>query len=162
DGRIEGLFDARSDETGGTVLEGGGRASDLLLHSESVKADFAVETIPFLLASAPSSANKKSRGRREAITGDPNATRLLLGPFSLKLARAGSTTIQGWVARGGYSISVKGDADVRRILQVSRVAGIPVIHPTATGSAKLDLQVTGEWPGFAPPTITGTAELHSV
>jgi hypothetical protein len=162
DGRLEGLFDVRSNAAGGVVLTGEGRASDLLLHSESTKADFAVDAIPFLLSSATSTASKRSRGRHEAVTGDPVNARLLLGPFSLKLARAGSTTVQGWLAHSGYSISVKGDADVRRVLQLSRVAGISAIHPAATGSAKLDLQMAGAWSGFAAPTITGTAELHSV
>jgi hypothetical protein len=85
-----------------------------------------------------------------------------VGAFPLKLARSGSATVQGWIARSGYSISIKGDADVRRIVQLARVAGVQAIHPTATGSAKLDLQMAGQWAGFAAPTITGTAELHSV
>jgi len=161
EGSFEGLFDARSSEAGsGVVLTGEGRATDILLHSESAKADFAVEEIPFVLASGGSSASKKLRGRREA--SEPGDARLSVGPFSMKLARAGTTAIQGWIARRGYSISVKGDADVRRVLQMSRVAGIPVVHPAATGPVKLDLQVAGQWAGFGAPTIAGTAELHSV
>jgi hypothetical protein len=163
DGRLEGLFDARSADAGnGAVLTGEGRAHDVLLHSDNTKADFAIAEIPLGLASAVTSGNKKSRGHREAVGGESGDTRLSIGPFSMKLAHAGVTTMQGWIARSGYSIAVKGDADVRRVLQITRVAGIPVMHPVATGSAKIDLQVAGQWAGFAAPTITGTSEIHSV
>jgi hypothetical protein len=162
DGRLEGMFDAQSGEGGqNAVLEGEGRVTDLLLHSESEKADFAVDAVPFSLASG-THANKKSRSHSEAVTDQPNEAHLVVGPFPLRLARSGQATVQGWMARSGYSISVKGDADVRRILQLARVAGLPAIHPTVTGSAKLDMQVAGQWAGFAAPAITGTAELHSV
>jgi AsmA protein len=162
DGRLEGLFDVQSGEGGqNPVLEGEGRATDLLLHSESDKADFVVDAVPFSLATrAP--ANKKSRSRSESIADQPKEAHLRVGPFPLKLARSGPAYIQGWIARSGYSISVKGDADVRRILQLARLAGLQTIHPTATGSAKLDLQMAGPWSGFAAPTITGMAELHAV
>ena len=162
DGRLEGMFDARSGEGGqNAVLEGDGRVTDLLLHSESEKADFAVDAVPFSLA-AGTHANKKSRSRSEAVADQPNEAHLSVAPFPLKLARSGQATVQGWMARSGYSVAIKGDGDVRRILQLARVAGLPAIHPTVTGSAKLDLQIAGQWTGFAAPAITGTAELHTV
>jgi hypothetical protein len=163
EGRVEGLFDVRSGDGGQTAaLEGEGRATDILLHSESLKAEFAVDAIPFSLASGAQYSSKKTRGHRESVAGQPGEAHFSIGPFPLKLARSGPATVQGWMARSGYSVSIKGDADVRRISQLARVAGVPAIHPTATGSAKLDLQMAGQWAGFAPPVITGTAELHSV
>ncbi len=163
EGRVEGLFDVRSGDGGQTAaLEGEGRATDILLHSESLKAEFAVDAIPFSLASGAQNSSKKTRGHRDSVAGQPSEAHFSIGPFPLKLARSGPATVQGWMARSGYSVSIKGDADVRRISQLARVAGVPAIHPTATGSAKLDLQVAGQWAGFAAPAITGTAELHSV
>jgi hypothetical protein len=163
DGRVEGLFDARSSDAGmGAVLGGEGRARGVLLHSDSAKADFAVEDIPFSLAAGGVTANKKAHGHRDAGADPPNEAHLSVGPFPLKLARSGSANLHGWMARSGYSLSIKGDADVRRILQLARLAGVPAIHPSATGAAKLDLQMAGHWEGFAAPTITGTTELHSV
>jgi hypothetical protein len=163
DGRLEGLFDARSGDTGkGPVLGGEGRATGILLHSDNAKADFAVEEIPFSLASGAAHTNKKAHGHHDVGADQPNEAHLSVGPFPLKLARSGSANLHGWIGRGGYSLSIKGDADVRRILQLARLAGVPAIHPTATGVAKLDLQMAGYWAGFAVPAITGTAELHSV
>jgi len=162
DGRLEGRFDLQSGEGGqNPLLEGEGRVTDLLLHSESEKADFAVDAVPFSLAGG-THANKKSRSHSESVADQPNEAHLWVGPFPLKLARPVPATVQGWIARSGYSLSVKGDADVRRILQLARVAGLRAIHPTVTGSAKLDLQLAGQWTGFAAPAIMGTAELHSV
>jgi hypothetical protein len=40
--------------------------------------------------------------------------------------------------------------------------GLPVGRPAATGSAKLDVSVSGPWQGFAPPATLGTAQLHNV
>ena len=121
-----------------------------------------MDAVPFSLGSSATHASKNAHGHREAVAGQANEAHLSVGAFPLKLARSGSATVQGWIARSGYSISIKGDADVRRIVQLARVAGVQAIHPTATGSAKLDLQMAGQWAGFAAPTITGTAELHSV
>ena len=129
DGRLEGLFDVQSGEGGqNPVLEGEGRVTDLLLHSESEKADFAVDAVPFSLASG-THANKKSRSHSESLADQPNKAHLLVGPFPLKLARSVPATVQGWIARSGYSLSVKGDADVRRILQLARVAGFGQFIP---------------------------------
>ena len=93
----------------GAVLAGEGRATDLLLHSESAKADFAVDVVPFSLASGAPHASKKSRGHSDAVADQPNEARLSVGPFPLKLARSGPANVQGWIARSGYSISIKGD-----------------------------------------------------
>ena len=162
DGRLEGMFDAKSGDSGQNVgLEGEGRVTDLLLHSESAKADFAVDAVPFSLATG-THADKKSRTHHPAVADQPNEAHLSVGPFPLKLAHSGQVTVQGWIARSGYSVSIKGEADVRRISQLARVSGVAAIHPAATGSAKLDLRMAGQWSGFSAPAITGTAELHSV
>lgn len=163
DGRIEGLFEVRSaDGTNDLVLAGEGRATDVLLHSVSAKADFVVDLVPFSLTSGSTHANKKPRVHHEPAAYPVSDAHLAIGPFPMKLARSGPATVEGSIQRSGYRVSIKGEADVRRISQLARVAGVAAIHPTATGLAKLDLQMAGPWTGFAAPAITGTAELHSV
>jgi hypothetical protein len=70
--------------------------------------------------------------------------------------------VQGRITRSGYSISVKGESEIQRLLDLARISGIPATHVGATGSAKLDLLIAGEWTGFASPIVTGNAELHGV
>ncbi len=162
-GTMEATFDARSDESGKPVFEGGGRTSDFRLFSDSSKIDMLVDGIPFSLASGTQRAGKKVHGRGEvAALHEPDEPHLSLGPFPVKLGRSSPTVIQGWIGRGGYNLSVKGDAEVRRLMQLARVVGIPATRASATGSAKVDLQVAGVWSGFPGPAVNGTAEIHGV
>jgi AsmA family len=162
-GAVDATLDARSNDAGNPVFEGGGRTSDFRLLSESGKTDLPLDVIPFSLASGTQRAGKRGHARGEvAALREPDEPHLSLGPFPVKLGRPSPTVIQGWIARGGYKISVKGDAEVRRLMQMARVVGIPATRPSATGSTKLDLQVAGVWSGFPGPAVNGTAELHGV
>ncbi len=162
-GTMDATFDARSNEAGQPVFEGGGRTSDFRLVSESSKTDLSLDVIPFSLVSGLQHAGKKVPARADVLAlHAPDKPYLSLGPVPVKLGRPLPTVIQGWVIRSGYNISVRGDADVRRLIQVARVAGIPAIRPSATGATKVDLQVAGVWSGFPSPGITGTAEIHAV
>jgi hypothetical protein len=165
EGRVDGTLDARSGDAvqGPGVFEGEGKTSDFRLLSESTKTDLSPDVIPFTLSRGSQHAAKKMHGRRDvASLAEPNEAHLSLGPFSLKLGRPAPAVIQGWVARDGYDFSVKGDAEIRRLTQVARAAGIPAIPSSAIGAAKLDLQVTGRWAGFVSPSVNGTADIHGV
>ena len=162
-GTMDATFDARSNEAGKPVFEGGGHTSDFRLVSESSKTDLPLDVIPFSLVSGPPHTGKKVHARAEVVTlHAPDEPFLSLGPVPVKLGRPSPTVIQGWVARSGYNISLRGDADLRRLIQLARVAGVPAIRASATGSTRLDLQMTGVWSGFPGPAITGTAEIHAV
>jgi hypothetical protein len=162
-GAVNATFDARSGDAGKPVFEGSGRTNDFRLVSESSKTDLLVDVIPFSLVSGPQHAGKRGHVRQDvAALAEPTEPHLTIEPFSLKLGRPSPALIQGWIARGGYEVSVKGDAEIRRLTQVARVAGIPAMRSSAMGVAKLDLQVAGSWSGFPSPTITGTGEIHGV
>ena len=62
----------------------------------------------------------------------------------------------------GYNVQVQGNAQVRRLLQSAETVGLPVAKISADGPVKVDLQIAGEWRGFAAPNITGKAQLHAV
>ena len=162
-GTMDATFDARSNEVGKPVFEGGGRTSDFRLISESNKTDLPFDVIPFSLVSGLQEAGKRAHARADVVAlREPDEPYLSLGPVSIKLGRPSPTVFQGWVARSGYNISVRGDADVRRLIQVARAAGVPAMRPSATGATRVDLEMSGVWSGFPSPTITGTAEIHAV
>jgi hypothetical protein len=165
-GTLEGKFSAHANgQTPNLVeLEGHGETSDFVLQSEATKTVVALDVVPFsLVSSSLGKLAKRRHARHDAVSlREPVEAYLFFGPFPLKLGRSTPVVVQGWMARPGYSISVKGDAELQRLLEVARISGIPAAHPTASGSAKLDLQVAGAWSGFASPGTTGTAELHSV
>jgi len=70
--------------------------------------------------------------------------------------------VRGWASRSGYSFTLRGDAQLQRVLQLARTLGIPAPQPSADGLAKIDLQIAGAWSGFAAPRAMGKAQLHSI
>jgi len=70
--------------------------------------------------------------------------------------------VRGWASHSGYSFSIRGDAQLQRVLQVARTVGIPAPQTAAEGLAKIDLQIAGVWSGFAAPRATGKAQLRSI
>ena len=40
--------------------------------------------------------------------------------------------------------------------------GVSAFHPTADGSVRVDVGISGSWQGFEPPAIVGTAQLQNV
>jgi hypothetical protein len=52
--------------------------------------------------------------------------------------------------------------DLEDLYRVENDLGLPVARPAAEGEAKLDVNVSGPWQGFAPLAALGTAQLRSV
>ena len=165
-GTLDAAFLARATDsrTSPFELEGKGEATNLRLQSPSTRTELALNTVPFwLLRELPKGPARTVRGQRRPPAGKaPEEPHLAVGPFPVKLGRPAPATAEAWITRSGYSLSVTGEAEVQRLLQVSRTAGIPAIYPAAHGWAKIDLHLAGQWSGFASPTATGRAQLRSV
>ncbi len=156
-GRLNGNVKVRRDSNA-SAWEGDGETSGFELRSKVNKTELVLGKVPFGVSSA---IERKSRlTARE--NGTPPETHLEVGPFNLALGRPAPLTVRFWASRSGYSFDVQGDAQVQRLLQVARMAGIPTPQPAADGVAKVDLQIASNWAGFAPPRVMGKAQLHSV
>lgn len=154
-------------------FEGRGELADLRLASAANKAEIGVETLPFLLTAGDSSPGAARPG--PTINGGasgirfPDGPHLEFGPFPVAIGRAASPTARGWISRGGYNVSVAGDADIPKALRAARVFGLAALQ-SAEGTAQVDLQIAGSWAGrtngtasgFSAPQVTGTAKLHKV
>lgn len=92
----------------------------------------------------------------------PSSLAWQLQPVSLKLGGAAPTTLAGWYSREGYYMEVRGDAELDRLFELSKLAGLPTPAAEVSGTAKGAIQISGEWAGFARPTITGDAQLKTV
>ncbi len=163
-GNLEAHFHLRSGETGPVLVDGGGETTGFRLQSAATKSEVVLDTVPFSLRTrTPAKILKRSFGQQiSASLKQPDEPHLAFGPVSLKLGRPTPATVAAWITRSGYNIWVEGDTDVPRLLDVARITGVPAIHPVFTGSAKVNLQVAGNWSGFATPIATGTAQLHAV
>lgn len=146
------------------VFDGTGKTRDFRLRSEASKTDLMLDAVPFaVVAASPHDPAIKTRAHRDAAGAvHPDEPHLFFGPVSLKLGRPSPALLQGWIARSGYRISIKGESEIHRLLQIAGAAGIPAAHPVVTGAAKVDLQVGGSWTGFTSPVTTGSAEIHSI
>jgi hypothetical protein len=147
-------------------LEGKGEIDDFHLSSASNKTELSPTTVPFLVTStgARERGLSKKAGLHKNMT-TPDGAHLEFGPFQIAAGRA-TPTVQGWVNRAGYNISVQGEGEIAKTLRVARMFGLPALKTAADGTADLDLQVAGWWAGeasgFVSPQVTGVAKLRNV
>lgn len=161
-GTLAARFRVHRDPSAGPRWEGSGELKSLLLASASNGAQLELGTIPFMAAPAnlrPARRNPAA-GKTEPASAPSN--RLEVGPFALPLGRPAPASARGWVARDGYNFTVSGDAQVRRLLQVARLLGVPAWQANADGMARMNLQVAGAWSGFQGAQVTGGAQLTEV
>ena len=143
----------------GVAFAGTGSTEGLRLSSVSNKTDLLLDRVPFDLVSGSRPAQRPHNGVNAFARAEPESAHLVVGPFHPD--HASPLTVVGWVWRQGYSFSVNGDSTVQHLLQSARTVGLPVPQPTADGIAKVDLQIAGDWTGFAAARITGSAQLKA-
>jgi hypothetical protein len=86
---------------------------------------------------------------------------LQIGPINVALGRPAPVQAHLSVSRSGYTASIRGEAGLKRLLQVAQMLRLPSPQVSAEGITALDLNVAGAWE-LATPTLTGTAQLRSV
>jgi hypothetical protein len=146
----------------GPAWEGGGAVVALNVRSPVNNTRLSLERVPFVVSTnndlAPRSAAKRGQNRR-ILAVVPHVE---VGPFNVGLGRQAGVTVHGQFSHSGYFVTVDGDAEVQRLLDVARTAGLPAPQMAANGDAHISLQVGGSWADFAPPAVTGTAQLTSI
>ena len=135
---------------------GGGSTNGLVLRSRTLGPPLELGSIKFHLE-PPAGATPK-RGRPPVPSGP---LQLVLAPFALDLGAHTPAIASALVTRADYTISVQGDADLGRLLNVAQGLGIPAPQHPVSGAAHLDLEVRGAWAGFAAPLPTGTVQLKN-
>jgi hypothetical protein len=155
-------------------IEGRGEFVDFRLASAANKAEIGPETVPFLLTAGDSAASdglRKSAIRKSASSiRYPEGPHVEFGPFPVAVGRTAAPTARGWINRGGYMLSVAGEAEIAKALRLARMFGLPALQSSAEGTAQVDLQIAGSWAGrsngrtsgFTGPQVTGTAKLRNV
>ena len=124
--------------------QGGGEITGLRVRSSLTGTDLAPGDVSF------------------TVSSEEIAPRVTVNPFRISLGHALPAVLQGQFSHEGYNFELKGEAQLQRLLQAARIAGIPALQTTAEGSAKVDVHIAGSWAHFAPAEITGKAHLHSV
>jgi AsmA family/AsmA-like C-terminal region len=143
----------------GTMWTGDGAIEDLRLASSGTEAVLKAEEIPFVVSSA---SVDDLPGRPKANRDKREFFRVNFGPFAVDWGGTSLPSVTGWAATSGYSVLVQGESQVSRVLAAGRTMGLSVPSINADGTAKLHLEVAGNWTSFAAPEMSGTAQLHSV
>ncbi len=133
-----------------------------LLRGNAGKDEIAFATIPLALAAADSIGAKTHRPRIQAKDQEPEEPHLRIGPVALTMNTSAPVNVGGWMSAAGYRFFLRGDMELIGLFRLENVLDLPVAHPAAEGSAKLDVSVSGPWQGFAPPAALGTAQLRNV
>ena len=147
---------------------GGGTTGDIQLSSKTLDAPLAIGALRFALGPIPDPlfvpARKAGSPFKPKLTpaDQPMITRLNVQPFSVALGGAAPVIVDGRFDREAYSLAAKGDADVGRIVGLAAALGLRPPQVGAKGDVHLDVQLSGDWQGFAPPLVTGTAQLRNV
>src|SRR3954470_11539511 len=138
-GKLSGDIKFQRDEDSAVLWSGGGEVANLRLQSPQNDTDLNFKNVPFNVAAAFPEAEDNPKNR------------IALGPISLPLGRPASTIVHGWVSSSGYSLSLQGDSQVNKLMQLARTLGLPSPQVAADGGTRVDLQVAGDWTGFRPP-----------
>ena len=147
---------------------GSGSATDVRLSSNQGKAEIALGTIPLALIPVTSAAPGSHGGpyghlrRKEEQDHEPAETYLRIGPAALAVNASAPLNVGGWISAAGYRLFLRGDTELNDLFGLENMLGLPVWRPAAEGSARLDLNLSGPWQGFAPPSALGTAQLRNV
>jgi len=170
-GDVEAVFTVRKLPHGMPVWGGGGRSQQLALHADLLKQDLEIGEVQFVVPSASPAV----RGKRFARTGAfaqrvgskarsaaSAGVRLVMKPFPLSLGAASPATASGVFDPEHYSISLSGEAELARLLNVGEALGVGTPGVGLAGPAQVDLEVAGTWVGFAPPAPSGRVQLHGV
>ena len=161
-GKLSASFHARAGKgqhASEPALQGAGRLSDLRLKSVATGTELVLGQVPLTLLPA---ANSEGRALRSPGEKPPSGPYLSLGPFALRLGPGAPATARGWLSRSAYNFHVEGDAQLQPLLQAARLLGLAAPQPTVDGSARVDLQVAGQWAGLGAPLAIGSLHLHAL
>ena len=162
DAKIRFLHATRAAENR-TMWEGGGQTSGFHLAFEGTNSELALDSFPLTCESAQAKPRfHLSRALGSKIMPSAPDFRVEIGPFHATLGKPTPVLVYGWLARSGYEFEVQGEAQVPRLVQAARLIGVPVLPASAEGTAKVDLQIAGDWSGAFAPRVTGTAQLRSI
>ncbi len=174
DGTINASLSMQADSEAGSSnrFQGRGEITDFHLVSAGNKAEIGPVSVPLAINndSSTESARKRRVGKNGRLIQVPGDTYLEIGPVAMSAPHAGSPMMTAWISRGGYTLTITGEAEITKTLRVARMAGLPALLPAADGSAQMNLRIAGAWAGpirgdgggFAAPLITGDAKLRGV
>jgi AsmA-like C-terminal region len=154
------------------VWTGDAQTSAIELRSTVLSKPLRIEATRWsLMSPGDESATKpkKKSGRKSEVPDltlpappVPSRIALRLQPVSIGLDGTQAATLAGWFSAESYYSELQGEAELPRVFEVAKLAGLPEPASTIEGLAKGQVRVSGEWAGFGPATISGAAQLRNI
>jgi len=153
----------RPPNAGPALAEGGGQATDFQLSSGTADLDLPFGNVPLTIGGTAEYARNSLAKKAPLKNSSPKLeeARLDIGPAAVRLGKAETAYVRAALSREGYNVSLLGDAELQKLLPALRAVGIPAPQIRAEGTAKLDLQLAGEWSGSRPRSF-GKVQIDSV
>lgn len=139
---------------------GGGRTSPVRLTSSVLGAPLDLGAIAFAIEGGAGAVPPNRHLPHRPIVEPPPT--LVVAPFAVSFDAPTPTVVRGRFDDTGYRITLAGDAEVGRLLQVAQAFGLHPPQAGARGLAHLDLELAGNWLNFAPPAALGSAQFRSL
>lgn len=148
-GTVSGNLAWRDGELGGSWI-----ASGVRLRSDALRPAVVLDNLIF-------SIQRDERQHTDRSTGPAVMVRVL--PFSMHLGGPTPMDVQATFSPRDYSLSFNGMADSERLAALFDTLGLPLPPgiTAETGMAKVDLEVSGLWAGFAAPRVVGNVRTQS-
>lgn len=161
-GTLDAVFSLHTAASPGaaSLWAGGGRTSPVRLTSSALGAPLDLGAIAFALEGGAGAAQPNRRFPRRPAAEAPPA--LAVAPFAVSFDAPRPTVVRGRFDGTGYHITLAGDTEVGRLLQVAQAFGLRPPQAGARGLAHLEMELAGNWLNFAPATALGSAQLRSL
>src|SRR5215469_13449390 len=156
DGLIDGTWLIERVAGGTAKWTGAATASRVVVQSRALDSPLAFPRVVSVNFISPQPPTTKSQHK---ATAQPTVSRAVIAPFALDLG--GETQVSASFDADGYRIDVDGRVEWQRLMQAARLLGLNAPKTDLQGSGTISVQYGGEWQHFAPPSVSGRAQIRS-
>jgi hypothetical protein len=165
-GALSALFTVRGSESGDRLWNGEGTTTAIQVQSSVLDESIVLEPLKLRLTNPgiPDGTNKSQRKKAKPpeFVLPTDKTVVTWEPMLLPLKGTTPVTMNGWLSSTGFLFVLSGEAELGRVVELGRLAGLPTPATELNGSAKGHVRIAGNWEGFQLPDFTGDAQLTSV
>jgi hypothetical protein len=166
-GSMNSTLTVRAKENGVRTWAGSGSTSAVQLRSSVLQRPLNIDPVHWSLVGPGTDQALVLSGRNRAAKPPdslppPPSPAFKFDPVPIAAGGTSPLTLRGWFTRTSFFAELKGDADVQRLFQIARLAGLPTTASDLSGSANGALRLSGSFREFKPPTYIVDAQLQQM
>jgi hypothetical protein len=161
-GLLDAEFHAVRNGSWPVNVDGEGSAANVSFVSNAGKNVIALGNVPLRLVNESSARTTTGQARSKAGVQEALDPQLRIGTVPIAMGASAPATAGGWLSLSGYRFLLVGDATLRNLFRLGSTLGLSGFGPPAEGLAKVAIEVSGPWQGFAVSTVVGTGQVRNV